>query len=48
MIYAYYVVEGNGSKFTDLHRIGNHCYYYHRGIAEVFVWSTIYSSYWTG
>ena len=42
------IVNKNGFEFADLHCFGNNCHYYHRGIAEVLIWSIIYSSYWIG
>ena len=37
-----------GSEFINLYCFGNHCHYYHRSIAEVLIWSVVYSSYWIG
>ena len=42
------IVSKIGSEFINLYCFGNHCHYYHRDIAEVLIWSIVYSSYWIG
>ena len=40
------IVSKIGSELINLYCFGNHCHYYYRGIAEVPIWSIVYSSFW--